>query len=136
MEDNAETIDNLFFYNSTNSSVVKSTLTIPYYLARFNGESANSFSAVKGGVLFLRLLDNNVYLIDNADQVRIRYKIDYGDHNIPNDEKFLEKYKYLGDIIQNTNYVVQFTGLFASNSTGIHYKCVDRLVQFLNSRLY
>ena len=116
MEDKVGMVDNLFFYDGDNNSVVKSSLAIPYSLARFSGKSENSFSKVKGGILFLRLLDNNIYSIDNADQVRIKYKIDYGDHNIPKDENFYKKYKYLGDIIRNTDYSVQFTGLFASNS--------------------
>lgn len=116
LEDKVRMVDNLFFYNKSNNSIIKSTLAIPYYLTRFAGASDNSFSNVKDGILFLRLLDNNIYLIDSTDQVRVKYKIDYGDYNIPMDEKFFVKYKNLGSIIRNTDYAVHFTGLFANDS--------------------
>jgi hypothetical protein len=111
MEDKAKTVDNLFFYNSTNN-VVKSTLAIPFYLADYYTRPSNSFSAVNRGILFLRQLDNNIYFIDNDDRIFIKYKIDYGKHNIPIDEKFWKK----NPSIQKTDYVIQFTGLLASDS--------------------
>jgi len=116
LEDKVRMVDNLFFYNKSNNSIIKTALAIPYYLTRFAGASDNSFSKVKEGILFLRLLDNNIYLIDSSYQIHIKYKIDYGDHNMPTDENFFVKYKYLGSIIRNTEYAVHFTGLFASDS--------------------
>jgi hypothetical protein len=60
----------------------------------------------------MKLLDNNFYLIDKDNNIKIKYKIDYGKRNIPLDENFLNKYKYISDI---NDYAYHFSGFYSNN---------------------
>jgi hypothetical protein len=105
-------VDNLIFYDYERKKVLKKLLTKPSFLMKYHGISMNSFSKVKNGILFMRSLDNNIYIIDKEKNVNIKYKVDYGKYNLPLKENFFAKYKYLDDI---KDYAIQFTGFFANN---------------------
>ncbi|RLD78415.1 MAG: hypothetical protein DRJ07_13225 [Bacteroidetes bacterium] len=107
-------LDNLIFYN-INDSIVKTTLAKPLFLSEFSGNSNNSFSAIKDGVLFMRMLDNNIYFIGDDNKIKVKYRIDYGKHNIPIDKDLFKKFKYLGDIKKLTDYVEHFSGLYGND---------------------
>ena len=112
---NKNVLNNLIFY-SRSDSILNTTLTVPLFLSSYRGNSNNSFSTVKDGVLFMRQLDNNIYCIGDDNEIQVKYRIDYGKHNIPIEEDFFKKYKYLGDIIERTDYAVHFTGLYSNDS--------------------
>ncbi|MCD6564790.1 MAG: 6-bladed beta-propeller [Bacteroidales bacterium] len=112
---NKNVLNNLIFY-SISDSMLSATLTVPLFLSSFRGNSNNSFSTVKDGVLFMRQLDNNIYCIGDDNEVEIKFRINYGDQNIPMEEDFFKKYKYLSDIMERTDYAVHFTGLYGNDS--------------------
>ena len=107
-------LDNLIFY-SVKDSIIKTTLSIPLFLSEFRGNSNNSFSAIKNGLLYMRQLDNNIYFIGDDNKIEVKYKIDYGKHNIPIEEDFFKKFKFWGDIVMRTDYAIHFTGLYCNN---------------------
>jgi hypothetical protein len=112
---NKNVLNNLIFY-SRSDSILNTTLTMPLFLSSFRGNSNNSFSTIKDGILFMRQLDNNIYCIGDDNEVEIKFRINYGDQNIPIEEDFLKKYKSLGDIMKRTDYAVHFTGLYGNDS--------------------
>ncbi len=107
-------IYNLIIYNSSCDSVIQASIPWPNILKRFEGgNSANSFSKLKNGILFMRMVDNNFYMISKDNNIKVKYRIDYGKYNIPFNETFLSKYKYFSDMI---NYAYHFSGYFGNSS--------------------
>ncbi len=109
-------LDNLIFFDSTKDSIVFTDLAEPLFKSNYNGNSNNSFSETAEGVLFSRLLDNNIYIIKDNNEIQIRYTFDFKEYNIPDKQESFTKFKYLSDIIRNTEYAVQFSGHFANDS--------------------
>jgi len=112
---NKNEINNLVFFDKNKELITHVSLPNPYFLARFNGNSNNSFSSVNDGIIFTRQLDNNIYLIRDNSKIEIKYKIDYGKYNLPINEDFLKRFKYIGDI-DDTDYAYHFSGHYCNDS--------------------
>jgi len=109
-------LDNLIFFDKTKDSVLNTALASPLFLSTCLGKTINAFSSTNKGTILTRNLDNNIYLINTKGEIEVKYKMDFGKHNVPIEEDFIKKYKYLSDIIERTNYVVYFTGHYSNNS--------------------
>jgi len=128
-DSSAEEIDNLVIYDAQKEFILESVLGQPIYMKNYQGVSNNAFSNTDKGVLFTRCLDNNIYLI-SGNEVSIKYKIDYGQkYELPTDKKFYNKFEDLGQIMDQTDYPIQFSG-HLGNKQVLYYNYLIHKKQF------
>lgn len=128
-------LNNLIFANP-DGDILKTAISYPDYISKFRGKSRNSFSQLKDGTLYSRMLDNNFYLIKD-NKIEIKYRIDYGKSNLKVSKELADKYNYLGDIMDNTDYAVQFSGHWCNDSyLCFHYYLYHKRIQTIYNIKY
>ncbi len=114
--ENKNLLHNLIFYSAAEDKVYKTALTCPAFIYDFASKTCNTFSEVKGGALFTRRLDNTVYIIKNNDEIKAKYRFDYGQNNLPVRKDIFKKYGDLDGIMEQSGYAVQLFGHFGNES--------------------